>query len=168
MRRSIGALGVLFGSVALLLFVRGVRGGPWGLGCGSVFFALLHSPCLLPPSLNQTKQNPNIPPPTHRCSQIGNMRDDIKACKHIAEAAPSAANEDPQTAAWAARQLGVHYLKRYFLLIAYRSFLDTAGVGVGGAEEGGEGAGVGEASFVRWMEDRKELGHLLGHLSLET
>ncbi|GBF92770.1 paladin [Raphidocelis subcapitata] len=87
-----------------------------------------------------------------RCSQIGNLREDIKACKHIAESAPSAASEDPQTAAWAARQLGVHYLKRYFLLIAYRSFLDAPA----------------PASFVKWMEERRELGHLLGHLGLET
>jgi hypothetical protein len=106
-----------------------------------------------------------------RCSQIGNLREDIKACKHIAEAAPSFI-DDPQTAAWAARQLGVHYLKRYFLLIAYRSFLDTAGAepagGAAEVAEGGEAAGGGRASFVKWMDERKELGHLLGHLSLET
>lgn len=54
-----------------------------------------------------------------RCSAIGNLREDIKACKHSAEAAP-AQSEDPGSTAWAARQLGVHYLKRYFLLIAFR------------------------------------------------
>jgi hypothetical protein len=54
-----------------------------------------------------------------KCSAVGNLRDDIKACKHSAEAAPGL-SEDPGSTAWAARQLGVHYLKRYFLLIAFR------------------------------------------------
>lgn len=104
----------------------------------------------------------------------------------MAEAAPGAATEDPQTAAWAARQLGVHYLKRYFLLISYRSFLDQADAasggtaptsgGVAGGTAGGSAGGAagaaasggGAAPFVRWMEERRELGHLLAHLSLET
>jgi hypothetical protein len=122
----------------------------------------------------------------NRCSQIGNLREDVKACKHIAESAPGADTEDPQTAAWAARQLGLHYLKRYFLLISYRSFLDGAAAGGpdgggaaaaapapqerppdGGRPASGGGAG-GAPTFVRWMEERRELGHLLGHLSLET
>ncbi|KAI8474087.1 MAG: inositol hexakisphosphate-domain-containing protein [Monoraphidium minutum] len=100
---------------------------------------------------------------------IGNLREDIKACKHIAEAAPGAATEDPQTAAWAARQLGVHYLKRYFLLVSYRSFLDqTGGAPDGGGTTPPPDAAAGAASFVRWMDERRELGHLLAHLDLET
>jgi hypothetical protein len=55
-----------------------------------------------------------------QCSSIGNLRADIKACKHLAEAGPPASSEDPNSTAWAARQLGVHYLKRYFLLVAFR------------------------------------------------
>lgn len=55
-----------------------------------------------------------------RCSAIGNLRADIAVCKHAAEAAPQASSNDPGSTAWAARQLGVHYLKRYFLLIAFR------------------------------------------------
>jgi hypothetical protein len=47
-------------------------------------------------------------------------RADIAECKHTAEAAPQASSNDPGSTAWAARQLGVHYLKRYFLLIAFR------------------------------------------------
>lgn len=47
-------------------------------------------------------------------------RSDIAECKHTAEAAPVASSNDPGSTAWAARQLGVHYLKRYFLLIAFR------------------------------------------------
>jgi hypothetical protein len=70
----------------------------------------------------------------------------------------------------------VHYLKRYFLLIAYRSFIDqaaatgpaaAAGVG-GGRGAGGGGQGAAGPSFVKWMEERRELGHLLGHLDLAT
>lgn len=57
-----------------------------------------------------------------RCSSIGNLRQDIKRCKHLAEV-PSADREDPGSSAWAARQLGVHYLKRYFLLICFRCVL---------------------------------------------
>ena len=128
---------------------------------------------------------------TRRCAQIGNMREDIKACRRIASAAPSSATDDPQTSAWAARQLGVHYLKRYFLLICYRAFIDqTAGgapppppprraTGEGGAPParaasgggngaGGAGGGGGGSAFARWMEERRELGHLLGHLTLEA
>ena len=55
-----------------------------------------------------------------QCSSVGNLRADIKACKHLAEAGPPASSEDPNSTAWAARQLGVHYLKRYFLLVAFR------------------------------------------------
>lgn len=42
-----------------------------------------------------------------------------QACKHNASA-PGQSSDDPGSMAWAARQLGVHYLKRYFLLIAFR------------------------------------------------
>jgi hypothetical protein len=119
-----------------------------------------------------------------------------------AEAAPQASEEDPATAAWAARQLGLHYLKRYFLLIAFACYLRTddapspsagpspikglpgqATAGGGGgapvtpvAVAGGAGAPAAGHSpaagkrggFVGWAGERKELGHLLHHLTLET
>jgi hypothetical protein len=121
--------------------------------------------------------NPSHPSQPPRCSQIGNLREDIKACKHIAEAAPGADAEDPAAAGWAGRQLGLHYLKRYFLLISYRAFLEGTAEGATGAPPaearpasagGGAGAAAGAPTFVRWMEERRELGHLLAHLSLET
>lgn len=71
-----------------------------------------------------------------RCAAVGNLREDIKACKHNAEAAPVQISEDPGSMAWAARQLGVHYLKRYFLLIAFRWVL-LGWIGLGANEQGG-------------------------------
>lgn len=111
-----------------------------------------------------------------RCSRIGNLREDIKACKHIAESAPYASSEDPQTAAWAARQLGVHYLKRYFLLISFRCYLmlqaaQAAGGGAGSSSSvsnGSSGCSEPVPSFEKWMDDRKELGFMLNHLTLDT
>lgn len=71
-----------------------------------------------------------------RCAAIGNLRLDIHACKEAAEAAllPEADEEatspvagaavllgEPRAAAAAAaRRLGLHYLQRYFYLIAFR------------------------------------------------
>jgi hypothetical protein len=94
-----------------------------------------------------------------RCSAIGNLREDIKACKHSAEAAP-AQSEDPGSTAWAARQLGVHYLKRYFLLIAFRCYLVQ--------RQRAEQLGRPIVDFTRWVDDRRELGHLLNHINLDT
>lgn len=64
-----------------------------------------------------------------RCSAIGNLRSDIAVCKHTAEAAPQGSSNDPGSTAWAARQLGVHYLKRYFLLIAFRWVMTACSTG---------------------------------------
>ncbi len=113
----------------------------------------------------------------NRCSAIGNLREDVQRCKHIAAASPAASSEDPLTAAWAARQLGVHYLKRYFLLIAFACFLQQQGeeaaqgvhgMGMGGDGGGGVGYGAAGRGFARWIEDRRELDHLLNHLTLDT
>eukprot|EP00775_Hariotina_reticulata_P011247 gene11247-11396_t len=93
------------------------------------------------------------------CSAVGHLRDDIKACKHSAEAAPGL-SEDPGSTAWAARQLGVHYLKRYFLLIAFRCYLVQ--------RQRAEQLGRTMPDFSKWMDDRRELGHLLTHLNLDT
>ncbi|GLI60364.1 hypothetical protein VaNZ11_002488 [Volvox africanus] len=54
---------------------------------------------------------------------------------------------------FAARQLGLHYLKRYFLLITYRCYL----------EQGGEK----RTSFGHWVHEQPELRHLANHLTLE-
>lgn len=56
------------------------------------------------------------------CSAIGNLRDDIAECRDSADAPSDAAASN--SAAWGARQLGVHYLRRYFLLISFRCWLE--------------------------------------------
>ncbi|WIA11258.1 hypothetical protein OEZ85_011384 [Tetradesmus obliquus] len=94
-----------------------------------------------------------------RCSAIGNLREDIKACKHNASA-PGQSSDDPGSMAWAARQLGVHYLKRYFLLIAFRCYLVQ--------RQRAEQLGRTAPDFTKWVEDRRELGHLMHHLNLDT
>ena len=53
----------------------------------------------------------------------------------------------------AARRLGLHYLQRYFLLITFFAFLDTAAAAT--------------SSFARWVGARRELKHLLSTLSFE-
>ena len=73
------------------------------------------------------------------CVNIGSLREDILSCMY-------AVDSDPHTG-----QLGIHYLKRYFFLIAYRCFCD---------QHRGE-------SFEEWMGDRKELCHLLKVIKLE-
>lgn len=60
-----------------------------------------------------------------------------------------------QSAAVAARQLGRHYLQRYFFLLAFRAYL--------GAEPP-----AGGPSFARWFAERKELKHLQSTLALEV
>lgn len=91
-----------------------------------------------------------------RCSEeIGNLKGDIKQCKVLSEmnlqegSGPRAADR-----AWATRQLGIHYLRRYFYLIAYRCY-----------QELGESRAIG---FAQWASIRKELKYLLTHLDLET
>ena len=54
----------------------------------------------------------------------------------------------------AARQLGRHYLQRYFFMLAFRAYLDT-----------GEAATV---PFARWFAERAELKHLMSTLKLDV
>ena len=54
----------------------------------------------------------------------------------------------------AAKRLGAHYLMRYFLLIAFRTFLLTW-------LENHAAGKAGEMTFSAWFERRQELGHLL-------
>lgn len=87
------------------------------------------------------------------CDTIGNLRDDILRCKHIADGDI----EIDDTAAAAARRLGLHYLQRYFFLIAFRVYLETVHTS----------AGVRKVVFSDWIATRKEIGHLLSTLDLE-
>lgn len=94
------------------------------------------------------------------CNDIGNLRDDILKCKEAAEAAPPAPIVDAEVlrpAEVAAGQLGRHYLQRYFLLIAFRCYLDANPV-----------QGPGVPTFTQWFAARAELRFLLSGLSLET
>jgi len=61
---------------------------------------------------------------------------------------------DASTAA-AARRLGLHYLQRYFFLIAFRAFLECS--------SGRSGGGL---CFSEWVAERKELTYLLSTLEL--
>lgn len=85
---------------------------------------------------------------------MGNLVDDIRSCKHSFETAPAATTFNLQSAAWAARRLGLHYLKRYFLLICFRCFLDQRDSAT--------------ASFTEWMRKRPELHHMLKHITLDA
>ena len=89
----------------------------------------------------------------------GNLRDDIWKCKQAAEPGapptPFPKMSGQQSAAVAARQLGRHYLQRYFFLLAFRAYL-------------GAGPHAAGASFARWFAERKELKHLLSTLALEV
>lgn len=92
---------------------------------------------------------------------IGDLLADIKMCKDAAGSLPSQPMaSDPEAvlratlAHHAARQLGLHYLKRYFLLITYRCFLEQCG--------------TRRAGYADWVEQQKELEHLLSHLTLDS
>ncbi|GAB4814186.1 hypothetical protein N2152v2_001232 [Parachlorella kessleri] len=112
-----------------------------------------------------------------RCGPgIGNLREDIMRCKTAAEdkglddAVSGGVLGNPQAtaAAIAARRLGLHYLQRYFYLIAFRGY-DHQAI----AERSGVGAtlaGVGPArpsAFSQWMSERRELKYLLSTLDLD-
>ncbi|KAG1680951.1 hypothetical protein FOA52_009910 [Chlamydomonas sp. UWO 241] len=56
---------------------------------------------------------------------------------------------------YAARQLGIHYLKRYFLLVCFRTYLSL-------------GINPEETPFNNWVQRQRELDHLLGHLNLDV
>eukprot|EP00197_Chlamydomonas_leiostraca_P007983 CAMPEP_0202863826 /NCGR_PEP_ID=MMETSP1391-20130828/4304_1 /ASSEMBLY_ACC=CAM_ASM_000867 /TAXON_ID=1034604 /ORGANISM="Chlamydomonas leiostraca, Strain SAG 11-49" /LENGTH=1425 /DNA_ID=CAMNT_0049543499 /DNA_START=116 /DNA_END=4393 /DNA_ORIENTATION=- len=97
-------------------------------------------------------------------SPIGNLLADIAKCKGTADAPMTPAKASSGEASYvvsaasdrhfAARQLGLHYLKRYFLLITYRTFLEQGGMRKG--------------NFAEWMATQKELGHLLHTLTLDV
>uniref|UniRef100_A0A7S3QUH6 Tyrosine specific protein phosphatases domain-containing protein n=1 Tax=Dunaliella tertiolecta TaxID=3047 RepID=A0A7S3QUH6_DUNTE len=91
-------------------------------------------------------------------SSMGNILEDIRQCKETADAAPDTLLQaDPQAVVnsshSAARQLGLHYLKRYFLLITYRCYLESGG--------------SNQCGFDKWMRQRRELGHLFALLASE-
>ena len=101
---------------------------------------------------------------------IGNLVSDVYACKQATEEERIGGgnNVDGSTTSssssvsgmeayfekkYAAKRLGIHYLKRYAFLIMFRVYLDK------GLESG--------ANFTRFYEERRELKHLLSTLDLE-
>jgi hypothetical protein len=84
-----------------------------------------------------------------RCQSIGSITQDILECKKISEE-ESIDQVDPADASFAKR-LGLHYLQRYFYLIAFRAFLES------GSHE----------NFSDWVGDRKEISYLASVLTLE-
>ncbi|KDD74204.1 hypothetical protein H632_c1491p0 [Helicosporidium sp. ATCC 50920] len=84
-----------------------------------------------------------------RCANIGNLRADVEECRRRA----SEAGGDPQDVI-AARRLGLHYLQRYFYLIAYLGYLDCP-------------VETRQPLFSQWMSERRELRYLLETLELE-
>eukprot|EP01026_Neomeris_dumetosa_P055765 TRINITY_DN50829_c0_g1_i8.p1 TRINITY_DN50829_c0_g1~~TRINITY_DN50829_c0_g1_i8.p1 ORF type:complete len:321 (-),score=36.97 TRINITY_DN50829_c0_g1_i8:539-1501(-) len=85
------------------------------------------------------------------CSEaVGNIVEDIRRCKERL----ATVQFDPQGIGleFAARQLGLHYLKRYFLLITYRCYLHQSP----------------EEKFSEWFDSRQELSHLLNKLTLDS
>jgi len=82
-----------------------------------------------------------------RCADIGDLRTDIAECWMAAnnpETTLEAANET--------RQLGLHYLQRYGLLIMFRVYLQVNT--------------DPEVTFSMWKQGRPELGHLMKSMKL--
>lgn len=89
---------------------------------------------------NGSKCKASVDASIDACASIGSLREDILACKYTI-------NESEESL-----KLGLHYLKRYFFLIAFRCYLDHRD---------------GEESFVEWVRYRKELRHLISTIKLE-
>ncbi|XP_024527697.1 paladin isoform X2 [Selaginella moellendorffii] len=83
-----------------------------------------------------------------RCSEAGNLRDDILYYKQQLECCQQ---EDEEHRAYI-QDMGVKALRRYAFLIAFRSFLTSR---------------TPNSSFAAWMHSRPELGHLCYNLKLE-
>jgi len=83
-----------------------------------------------------------------QCKDIGNLKEDILKCKQISEE-----DSEGSTAA-AARRLGLHYLQRYFYLIAFRAFLE-------------QDKDDASTTFNKWVSERKEISYLSSVLDLE-
>ena len=83
-----------------------------------------------------------------RCSSIGRITKDILKCKTISE--DESDSLDPADSAFAKR-LGLHYLQRYFYLIAFRAYLESDC----------------STDFKEWVDSRKEISYLASVLELE-
>jgi hypothetical protein len=91
-----------------------------------------------------------------RCGGAGNLRDDIFNYKQQVD---SCASSDEERR-YILLDSGINALRRYFYLIAFRSYLYSRM-----ALQGSTFAG--EAAFAAWMQARPELGHLCDNLKLK-
>ncbi|GMH33294.1 hypothetical protein BSKO_01128 [Bryopsis sp. KO-2023] len=80
-----------------------------------------------------------------RCHRIGSLREDILSCKYSVDGSAEQTSK--------ANKLGLHYIRRYFFLIAFRSYLDNRS--------------STQESFTSWVQNRQELLHLLSTISLQ-
>ncbi|KAG0594286.1 hypothetical protein M758_UG064500 [Ceratodon purpureus] len=91
-----------------------------------------------------------------RCGGAGHLRDDIFQYMRELDEFPSV--EDDRR--YLVLDMGINALRRYFFLIAFRSYLFSR-VALHG------NACAGETSFTAWMNARPELGHLCDNLKLK-
>ncbi|KAF3794398.1 Paladin protein [Nymphaea thermarum] len=88
-----------------------------------------------------------------RCAGAGNLRDDIL---HYRKELQKCSDIDDENMAYL-MDMGIKALRRYFYLIAFRSYLFTTV----------KTTGTNESRFTSWMEARPELGHLCDNLRLD-
>ncbi len=93
---------------------------------------------------------------------VGDLRADALRCRRAA--ADSAARPG---AASAARRLGLHYLQRYFLLVAFRAYLESRAARPRRGRRAGAGTPVAPTTFAQWVAARREVAYLLSTLELE-
>ena len=106
----------------------------------------------------------------NRCKEIGTIVNDIRLCGFKARSLQPSVDVLGNSGEFdvskmleraAARRLGAHYLMRYFLLIAFRGFLDHWLHLVQKQPQ------AEMPRFHDWFGNRKELYHLLDTLQLE-
>uniref|UniRef100_A0A7I4E3I3 Paladin n=1 Tax=Physcomitrium patens TaxID=3218 RepID=A0A7I4E3I3_PHYPA len=91
-----------------------------------------------------------------RCGGAGHLRDDIFEYKVQLDSFSNAEDERRDFVL----DMGINALRRYFFLIAFRSYLFNRVAFHGNAC-------AGETSFSAWMKARPELGHLCDNLKLK-
>ncbi|XP_057829529.2 uncharacterized protein LOC131040594 isoform X1 [Cryptomeria japonica] len=89
-----------------------------------------------------------------RCAGAGHLRNDILYYKKLLE---ECVDDDDRSYL---SDMGIKALRRYFFLIAFRSYLYSH-VALHGAKF------TGETGFAAWMQARPELGHLCDNLKLD-
>ncbi|CAM6102777.1 unnamed protein product [Calypogeia fissa] len=91
-----------------------------------------------------------------RCEGAGNILEDIFDYKKQSE--DCAQGDEERRSFW--KDMGIKALRRYFFLIAFRSYL-YHGVATGGSTT------PDSAAFASWMLARPELGHLCDNIKLD-